>query len=96
MITFLDVVLVCRECGQEFVFTAGEQEFYAVQGLENEPRHCPACRARRKQQRSGEEPRPMTQIVCATCGKVDEVPFKPVEGRPVYCEACFRRIRGGN
>lgn len=32
-----DKVLVCKECGEEFVFTAGEQEFYAEKGFENEP-----------------------------------------------------------
>ena len=32
-----DKTLVCKECGQEFVFTAGEQEFYASRGFENEP-----------------------------------------------------------
>ena len=34
---FEDKTLVCKECGQEFVFTAGEQEFYAEKGFENEP-----------------------------------------------------------
>ena len=32
-----DKTLVCRDCGQEFVFTAGEQEFYAEKGFQNEP-----------------------------------------------------------
>lgn len=32
-----DKTLVCKECGQEFVFTAGEQEFYAERGFQNEP-----------------------------------------------------------
>ena len=30
-----DKTLVCKECGQEFVFTAGEQEFYAERGFQN-------------------------------------------------------------
>lgn len=46
---FEDKTLTCRECGQEFVFTAGEQEFYAEKGFENEPGRCPECRAARKQ-----------------------------------------------
>ncbi|MFR3290120.1 MAG: zinc-ribbon domain-containing protein [Lachnospiraceae bacterium] len=33
---FEDKVLVCKECGQEFVFSAGEQEFYAERGFQNE------------------------------------------------------------
>ena len=39
-----DKTLTCCECGQEFVFTASEQEFYAEKGFTNEPRRCPACR----------------------------------------------------
>ena len=32
---FEDKVLVCKDCGQEFTFTAGEQEFYAEKGFDN-------------------------------------------------------------
>ncbi|MEO7000300.1 MAG: zinc-ribbon domain-containing protein, partial [Ktedonobacterales bacterium] len=40
---FEDKTLTCRECGQEFVFTTGEQEFYQQKGLLNEPSRCPTC-----------------------------------------------------
>lgn len=46
-----DKTLVCKDCGSEFVFTAGEQQFYAEKGFENEPQRCPACRKARKEQR---------------------------------------------
>lgn len=46
-----DITLVCKDCGSEFVFTAGEQAFYAEKGFENQPVRCPACRKARKQQR---------------------------------------------
>ena len=39
-----DKTLVCKECGNEFVFTAGEQEFYAEKGFVNEPQRCKSCR----------------------------------------------------
>ena len=39
-----DKTLVCKECGKEFVFTAGEQEFYAERGFQNEPQRCKSCR----------------------------------------------------
>ena len=39
-----DKTLICKECGQEFVFSAGEQEFYAERGFQNEPQRCKACR----------------------------------------------------
>ena len=46
-----DKTLVCKECGNEFVFTAGEQEFYAEKGFTNEPQRCPECRKAKKAQR---------------------------------------------
>lgn len=49
---FQDKTLVCKDCGAEFVFTAGEQEFYAEKGFQNEPIRCKACRNARKSQRS--------------------------------------------
>ena len=39
-----DKTLVCKDCGAEFVFTAGEQEFYAEKGFVNEPKRCKSCR----------------------------------------------------
>ncbi len=44
-----DKTLVCKDCGQEFVFTAGEQEFYAEKGFQNEPIRCKECRQKRKE-----------------------------------------------
>ena len=43
-----DKTLVCKDCGNEFVFTAGEQEFYAEKGFTNEPQRCKECRDKRK------------------------------------------------
>ena len=37
---YQDKTLTCKDCGQEFVFTAGEQEFYAEKGFVNEPQRC--------------------------------------------------------
>src|SRR5437764_4381563 len=48
-----DKTLTCRDCGQEFVFTSGEQDFYASKGFTNEPSRCPECRSSRKVQRDG-------------------------------------------
>lgn len=47
-----DSTLTCRDCGQSFVFTSGEQEFYASRGF-SEPSRCPDCRAARKSERGG-------------------------------------------
>ena len=61
-----DKTLVCKECGKEFVFTAGEQEFYAERGFQNEPQRCKACRDARKNAARG--PREYFTAVCAACG----------------------------
>ena len=89
-----DKTLVCKECGAEFVFTAGEQEFYAEKGFVNEPQRCKACRDARKNAARPE--RVMYDIVCANCGKEDKVPFKPREDRPVYCSKCFASMNEEN
>ena len=48
-----DETLVCKDCGKEFVFTVGEQEFYAEKGFQNKPQRCPECRKARKAERNG-------------------------------------------
>ncbi len=91
---YQDKTLNCKECGQEFVFTANEQEFYANKGFQNEPGRCPSCRATRKQQRGGGGgPRQMYSVVCSNCGANTQVPFKPSGDRPVYCRDCFQSQR---
>lgn len=51
--SYVDKTLTCRDCGQPFTFTAGEQEFYASRGLMNEPGRCPECRAARRSASGG-------------------------------------------
>ena len=88
-----DKTLICKDCGAEFVFTAGEQEFYASKGFTNEPQRCKACRDNRK--KNVKSDREMFDAVCAECGQPCKVPFQPREdGRPVYCSNCFAAKRG--
>lgn len=47
-----DEMLVCRDCGNEFVFTKAEQAFFKEKGFEKEPVRCPACRRARKQEKA--------------------------------------------
>lgn len=91
-----DKTLTCKECGNEFVFTAGEQEFYAEKGLQNEPLRCKECRmAKRNAIRGKRNDRQMFNAVCADCGASTKVPFEPKEGgRPVYCDECYKAHRG--
>ncbi|HZK24697.1 MAG TPA: zinc-ribbon domain containing protein [Oscillospiraceae bacterium] len=87
-----DKTLTCRECQEEFIFTVGEQEFYAEKGFENEPARCPSCRAARKQRMNGDRSeRRMYKVTCSECGVETEVPFNPSLDRPVYCRDCFQK-----
>ena len=88
-----DKTLVCRDCGREFTFTTGEQEFYSSRGLQNEPSRCPECRTVRRRERQGGygQPRQMHNVICAGCGQETTVPFEPREGRPVYCRECYAK-----
>ena len=84
-----DKTLVCKDCGNEFVFTAGEQEFYAEKGFVNEPQRCKACRDAKKA--AARAPREMHDAVCAECGAECKVPFLPRDDRPVYCSESFAK-----
>ncbi len=100
---YADKTIRCRDCGMDFVFSAGEQEFYASKGLVNEPQRCQSCRAIAKQNRAlgigggGENgnggQREMHAAVCAECGGQALVPFLPRNDRPVYCSNCFDKVR---
>jgi CxxC-x17-CxxC domain-containing protein len=96
-----DKTLVCRDCGREFMFTAGEQAFYAERGFVP-PTRCVTCRATRRAERqlNGEDstrppsvPRQLHPAVCADCGQETMVPFEPRSGRPVFCRDCYARQR---
>lgn len=49
---YTDRAIACADCGQEFTFTAGEQEFYAQRGFTESPKRCASCRQIRKAQRN--------------------------------------------
>ncbi|MBP3656153.1 MAG: zinc-ribbon domain containing protein [Clostridia bacterium] len=93
---YQDKTLVCKDCGQEFVFTAGEQEFYAEKGFQNEPKCCKPCRIARKNSRpaNGEaQQQEMYETTCAQCGGVARVRFIPKNERPILCSECYAASR---
>jgi CxxC-x17-CxxC domain-containing protein len=106
-VSYQDKTLTCRDCGQSFIFSAGEQEFYAQRGLMNQPGRCPDCRAQSRQRQESRggggrsmaferssQPREMHTVTCSNCGKPAQVPFVPRGDRPVYCSDCFGKMRG--
>jgi CxxC-x17-CxxC domain-containing protein len=93
-----DRVLKCSECSAEFIFTAGEQMFFADKGFKNEPKRCKGCKARRMEgagpgANGGLQMRSETKTSCSQCGKDTTVPFRPTQGRPVFCRECFQQRR---
>jgi CxxC-x17-CxxC domain-containing protein len=128
---FQDRPIICLDCKNEFVFTAGEQEFYDRKGFREVPKRCKPCRDSRKAKRDGGGggggnghygngngygqddgysngngqrasrgggggggDREMFDAVCASCGAAAQVPFRPQNGRPVYCRDCFHNAKG--
>ena len=94
---FHDQNLTCVDCGENFLWTAGEQIFFHDKGLKNPPKRCRACKQAKNQRLaavsashvSGVRQRIEVMVVCAQCGQQTTVPFYPSQGRPVYCRACF-------
>ena len=99
---FQDKTLKCIDCGADFVFTAGEQLFFHDKQFKNEPKRCKPCKAKRAAALSGNAApgtapvtytKVETRTTCSACNKETTVPFKPTQGRPVFCRECFQQKR---
>jgi CxxC-x17-CxxC domain-containing protein len=99
---FTDRILKCSDCGNEFIFTAGEQLFFYDKQFKNDPKRCKLCKAKRAglgrtATVSGAVTLPLsrteTRTKCSACGVETTVPFKPTQGRPVLCRSCFQLKR---
>lgn len=93
---FVDRVLRCADCGQDFVFTAGEQIFFFDKQFRNDPKRCKPCKAKRAAAKNVAIGKPApaarteTRTTCSVCNVETTVPFRPTQGRPVLCRACFQ------
>lgn len=99
---FQDKVLKCIDCGSDFIFTAGEQLFFHDKQFKNEPKRCKTCKSKRVAVLGATTTTPgqtfrftkvETQATCSGCGKQTTVPFRPTQGRPVFCRECFQARR---
>lgn len=89
----VDITLNCVDCHEDFIFSAGEQQFFRDKGLSNPPKRCKPCKAAKTARFASLPPRPesgLYEIKCDQCGNKDFVPFYPTQGKPVYCRPCFR------
>src|ERR1700678_264050 len=92
---FQDKVLTCIDCGADFVFTAGEQLFFHDKQVNNEPKRYKPCKAKRASYLGttarGNYSTVETQNNYCECRKEITGPFKPQQGRPVFCRECFQQ-----
>src|ERR1700684_2362098 len=98
---FQEKVLKCIDCGGDFILSSGGQLFFHDKQFKNEPKRCKACKTKRVSV-LGAPPAPgqnyrytkvETQATCSGCGKQTTVPFRPTQGRPVFCRECFQSRR---
>jgi CxxC-x17-CxxC domain-containing protein len=94
---FHDLSIHCIDCSEPFIWSAGEQAFFAQKELTNPPKRCKPCK-RAKNRRieavqsartTGQRQRIECRAECAQCKELTTVPFYPSQGRPVYCRKCF-------
>ena len=88
---FSNRTLKCCDCGVDFEFTIGEQEFFSIKGLTNEPKRCANCRLLSRLKRSGKGADSVSKIECAECGSKTLVAFVPKGYSPVYCAYCMNK-----
>jgi CxxC-x17-CxxC domain-containing protein len=101
---FVDRLLMCADCGGEFIFTAGEQLFFFDKQFKNDPKRCKPCKSKRGGTGAGAGSGPAaagisrteTRTACSECRVETTVPFKPTQGRPVLCRQCFQAKRPVN
>jgi len=94
---FNDQRILCVDCGEKFIWTAGEQVFFHDKGLKNPPKRCKSCKQAKNERlaaisashAAGARQRIEVTVVCSQCGQQTTVPFYPSQGRPVYCRSCF-------
>lgn len=53
--TYEDITIVCKDCGKEFVFEAGQQRHFDSLGFTNKPVRCKECRDKKKAERNHQD-----------------------------------------
>jgi CxxC-x17-CxxC domain-containing protein len=94
---FQDSEIICIDCGNVFIWTQGEQQFFYDKGLKNPPKRCKSCKQAKNDriaavtvaQTSGIKQKIEVKVNCTKCNVQTTVPFYPSQGRPVYCRSCF-------
>lgn len=96
-----DKLINCSDCGQDFVWTSGEQQFFRDKGLQNPPKRCKSCKQAKNErlaaiaaaQAAGIKQKIEVAVYCAGCGSYTTVPFYPSQNRPVFCRSCYLNMK---
>lgn len=98
---FQDKKLFCKDCQKEFIWSKGEQKFFADKGFTSAPIRCSDCRKKKKaglgnvgavKDKSFSSDQ-MYEVKCSKCSKISEIPFKPVDPDGIMCSQCFEQSR---
>jgi len=107
-VLYSDRAIKCTDCGAEFSFSAGEQQFYEERGFRFPPRRCKECRLKKRDTpgnagsravrtdgstHAGGEQKETWPATCTNCGATTTVPFKPDPQRPTFCRKCYAERR---
>ena len=92
-----DANIYCIDCGQDFIWSIGEQLFFRDKGLQNPPKRCRDCKQAKNKRlnailnaaETGIKQKIEVAVYCARCNGYTTVPFYPSQGRPVYCRSCY-------
>jgi CxxC-x17-CxxC domain-containing protein len=95
---YVDKFIICADCDEEFVFSAGEQLFFSEKQFRSAPRRCKACRMNRSDKKGAVRQSPSscrteTRAICSQCEVETIVPFRPANKRPVLCRECFQSVQ---
>ena len=87
-----DKIIQCKECGDDFVFSAGEQQFFQTKGF-SAPQRCKNCRQKGRQTvEKNDRDVKYTQVTCKSCHKTEKIPFE-ILGDPneLLCQECWEK-----
>lgn len=98
---FQDKKLSCKDCQKEFVWSSGEQKFFADKGFTSAPIRCSDCRKKKKEgmgkiastKDKSFSSDQMYEVKCSKCAKISEIPFKPANPEGIMCSDCFEQSR---
>lgn len=83
-----DMVIPCKSCQKDFVWSANEQRYYQKKGFKKKPQRCDSCRDKTNELRKEN----MFYVHCSFCDKDAKMLVPPPKDRVGICEECFKKL----